>query len=73
MRKKISHYWVSRILGVKLPTVKIGNGELTAADYEIVSCTNNTGVGSMTITIAGKGNYGRTKSQSFKIKAKSMN
>jgi hypothetical protein len=56
--------------------VTVGSGKkavvLKDSDYDIVSITNNTGVGNATITIRGKGNYGGTKSQSVKITAKGM-
>ncbi len=46
--------------------------ELKAADYDIVSITDNKGVGKATLTIRGKGNYCGTKAQALKITAKSL-
>ena len=57
-------------------TVILGSGKnmhtLTSDDYEVVNGTAGAGSGSITVTIAGKGNYGGTKSQTFKIRAKSL-
>jgi len=50
--------------------VKIGKQELTANDFDIVSYSNNIKKGTAKVTIKGKGNYGGTKTVSFKIKSK---
>ncbi|MBR5420919.1 MAG: hypothetical protein IK115_07225 [Lachnospiraceae bacterium] len=43
---------------------------VTAEDYDIVSYTNNTEVGTATVLLRGKGNYGGYKTVKFKIKKK---
>ncbi|MCM1268631.1 MAG: BspA family leucine-rich repeat surface protein [Bacteroidales bacterium] len=43
---------------------------LSDDDYEIVSYANNIKKGNASVTLAGKGNYGGTKTVKFKIKAK---
>lgn len=45
---------------------------LPGSDYEILSITDNRFVGTATVTIAGKGKYGGTKSFKVKIKARSL-
>lgn len=45
---------------------------VSSGDYEIISYTNNINKGTAKLTIQGKGNYGGTKTVSFKIKGKSM-
>lgn len=45
---------------------------VSAEEYEIISYTNNINKGTAKLTIQGKGNYGGTKTVSFKIKGKSM-
>ncbi len=56
-------------------TAKVGTTNLTfGTDFEIVegSYQNNAKVGTAKVTIRGIGEYGGTKTLSFKIKAKSM-
>jgi len=53
-------------------TVKIGKTTLTGEDYEIVSYSNNVKKGTASMVIKGVGNYGGTKTVSFKINAKSL-
>ena len=49
------------------------NGMPVSADeYEIISYTNNINKGTAKLTIQGQGNYGGTKTVSFKIKGKSL-
>lgn len=45
---------------------------VSSGEYEIISYTNNINKGTAKLTIQGKGNYGGTKTVSFKIKGKSM-
>lgn len=45
---------------------------VSSEEYEIISYTNNINKGTAKLTIQGKGNYGGTKTVSFKIKGKSM-
>ncbi len=45
---------------------------VSSEEYEIISYTNNINKGTAKLTIQGKGNYGGTKTISFKIKGKSM-
>ena len=55
-------------------TTKV-NGKTTTLstnDYEIESITNNKFLGTATVVLRGKGNYGGTKKFTFKIKAKSV-
>lgn len=51
-------------------TVKVSKMELSANDYDIVSYSNNVKKGTASVTIAGKGNYGGTKTVNFTIRAK---
>ncbi len=53
-------------------TVKFGKEVLSANDYEIVSCTNNTKAGTAKITIKGNGAYTGTKTVKYKIVAKKL-
>ncbi|MCD7840157.1 MAG: fibronectin type III domain-containing protein [Erysipelotrichaceae bacterium] len=56
------------------PTVTVKNGSTTlknGTDYT-VSYSNNTKVGTATVTITGKGNYTGTVNKTFKINAKSI-
>ena len=56
------------------PDVSVKNGEKTlvnGTDYTL-SYSNNTNVGTASITISGKGNYSGTKNATFKIVAKSI-
>lgn len=56
------------------PDVSLKNGEKTlvnGTDYTL-SYSNNTNVGTASITISGKGNYSGTKNATFKIVAKSI-
>jgi gliding motility-associated-like protein len=50
--------------------VKDGNTTLTAPTDYTVAYTNNTNVGTATVTITGAGNYSGTKTQTFSIVAK---
>ena len=52
--------------------VKAGGVELEADDYVILGYTNNVNKGTATVTIAGKGEYGGTKTVKFKIGAEKM-
>ena len=52
-------------------TVKVGKTELNNTDYEIIGYSNNTKIGTAKVTIKGVGNYGGTKTVTFKIQAKS--
>ncbi|MBC6679921.1 fibronectin type III domain-containing protein [Zhenpiania hominis] len=47
-------------------TVKVDGKELTTADYD-VAYSNNTNVGTATVTITGKGNYAGTATAKFEI------
>ena len=49
-------------------TVTLKGVTLSESDYEIVSVTNNKLVGTAKVEIRGKGKFGGTKKQSFKIK-----
>ncbi len=53
-------------------TIKDGTTRLTVDDYEIVSYKNNVAVGNATVVLRGKGNYGGTKTVTFKIKRNSI-
>ncbi len=53
-------------------TVKDGSTALTKDMHYTVSYSNNTNVGTATVTITGKGNYTGTKTATFKIVAKSI-
>jgi uncharacterized repeat protein (TIGR02543 family) len=53
-------------------TVKIGKTELLPTDYDIVEYTNNINKGTAKVTLRGRGNYGGTKTITFKINAKKM-
>lgn len=55
-------------------TLKSGNAVrvLNADDFEIVSVKNNKFLGTASVVLRGVGNYGGTKSFTFKIKAKSL-
>ncbi len=50
--------------------VTLGSKTLSSDEYDIVSITGNKAPGSMIVTIRGKGNYGGTKSQTFKLTLK---
>lgn len=50
----------------------LGKTTLTEADYDIVSVTNNSFPGIATVTIRGKGEYGGTKTLTFKIAGRSL-
>ncbi len=52
--------------------VKMGTTELGTDDYEIVSIKNNRFLGTATVVIKGKGQYGGTKSFTFRISAKAI-
>lgn len=52
--------------------VKISGKKLDATDYDIVAYSNNTKVGTATVTIRAKGNYGGTKTVKFKITARKI-
>ncbi|GEM_PF-4575120 len=47
--------------------IVVNKKELSPDDYDILSYTKNTEKGTATVTIAGKGNYGGTKTVKFKI------
>ncbi len=53
-------------------SVLMGGMPVSAEDYEIISYTNNINKGTAKLTIRGLGNYGGTKTVSFKIKGKSL-
>ncbi len=53
-------------------TVKIGKTTLSAADYEIVSYSNNIAKGTAKLVLRGVGNYSGTKTATFKITQRSM-
>ncbi|MBQ6478071.1 MAG: S8 family serine peptidase [Erysipelotrichaceae bacterium] len=53
-------------------TVKVGKDILNASDYQIISYENNVNKGTAKLTIKGVGNYGGTKTVSFKIVQKSF-
>ena len=53
-------------------TVKVGTVVLGADDYEIVSYSNNVAKGNATVVLKGVGNYGGTKTVTFKIVQKSF-
>ena len=50
--------------------VTIGKEELKPTDYEITGYQNNTKKGTAKVTLKGVGNYGGTKTVSFKINSK---
>jgi gliding motility-associated-like protein len=50
--------------------VKDGNIDLILGTHYSVACSNNTNVGTATVTITGAGNYSGTKTQTFSIVAK---
>ncbi len=52
--------------------VKDGNTTLTATTDYTVAYTNNTNVGTATVTITGVGSYSGTKSQTFVIQPKAL-
>lgn len=52
--------------------LKIGGFKLADSDYEIVSYSNNVNKGTGTIVVKGVGNYGGTKTITFKIQTKSF-
>ena len=58
--------------GIDQMTVMIGKQELGVGDFEIVSYKNNIKKGTAKVTIRGIGNYGGTKTVSFKIVEKSF-
>ncbi len=47
--------------------------KLSSSDYEIISIKNNKFIGTASVTIRGKGEYGGTKTFTFRISARSMN
>lgn len=51
-------------------TIKIGKTTLSSSDYEITGYSNNIKKGNAKITIKGVGNFGGTKTATFKIKSK---
>ncbi len=53
-------------------TVKDGTTTLNTTSHYSVAYTNNTNVGSATITVTGKGNYTGTASKDFTITAKAL-
>ncbi|MBO5377019.1 MAG: fibronectin type III domain-containing protein, partial [Ruminiclostridium sp.] len=55
-----------------LLTVKYGSTTLTVGTHYTATYSNNTNVGTATVTITGIGNYGGTKTANFKITAKSI-
>ena len=54
-------------------TVKVGTTVLGADDYEIVSYSNNVAKGTATVVLKGVGEYGGTKTVTFKIAEKLFN
>ena len=50
--------------------VTIGKQKLGEKDYEIIGYQNNTKKGTAKVTLKGVGNYGGTKTVTFKIKSK---
>lgn len=59
-----------RVLGAWNEYRAVGGTKLTESEFEIVSCANNINKGNATIIIKGMGNYGGTKTISFKIQSK---
>lgn len=56
---------------MEITQIRVGNDDLTAGkDYEIIGYSNNIKKGTAKMTIRGLGEYGGTKTVSFKIKAK---
>ncbi|MBQ2093452.1 MAG: hypothetical protein II190_02590, partial [Ruminococcus sp.] len=53
-------------------TVKYGTKTLTSGTDYTVAYSNNTNVGTATVTVTGKGSYKGTKKATFKIKAKKL-
>ena len=53
-------------------SVVLNKKELTTDDYEIVSIRNNRFLGTATVEIRGKGQYGGSKTFTFKISAKAL-
>ena len=51
---------------------KSGKTVLDSSDFEIVSYANNVNKGTATVTIKGVGNYGGTKTVTFKITQRSF-
>lgn len=63
-------------ISVSVTSVKLGNTELTAKDYEVSGTTKATDKGTYTVTVTGKGNYKDTASAQWTItdgKAASQN
>ena len=54
------------------PTVKLGDKTLSSGTDYTLSYSNNTNVGTATVTITGKGNYTGTISKTFTISAASI-
>ena len=53
-------------------TVKVGKDTLSPEDFVILSYANNVNKGKASVTIQGVGNYGGTKTATFKIVQKSF-
>lgn len=53
-------------------TVTVNGTVVSPEEYKIVSCSNNVNKGTAKLTIRGQGNFGGTKTVSFKIKGKSL-
>lgn len=58
--------------GMDQMTVTLGKDTLKAGDYEIIGYENNIKKGTAKVTIRGIGNYGGTKTVTFKIVQKSF-
>ena len=57
---------------IQNPVVKVGDRTLTNGTDYTLSYSNNTNVGTATVTITGKGNYTGTVSKTFAISAASL-
>lgn len=53
-------------------TVLMGGMSVSPEEYKIIGYTNNVNKGTAKLTIQGQGNYGGTKTVTFKIKGKSL-
>lgn len=63
-QKFAAHYIIPKKSDIK---VIVDKKELSSSEYEIVSITNNYNVGTATMVIRGKGEYGGEKKVTFKI------
>ena len=69
--KEIPDQYYSASALKPVPQVYAGAKKLTAQDYT-VAYTNNTNIGTATVTVKGKGNYTGTDSKTFRILARSV-